>query len=82
MLYTPEIFKWNTIVDPFKKHSFPDLGIEINDGKFTSEVYDKRRDFNFEILGLPAFTSNIPAKLTYNVLCSQMLRYAKMCSDV
>ena len=69
-----------TNVDPFKNCSFLDLDIKISEGKFATKVYDKRRDFNFEILGLPAFSSNVPAKLAYSVLCSQMLRYARICS--
>ena len=65
---------------PHKSCSFLDLDVNISEDKFVTKVYDKRRDFNFEILGLPAFSSNIPSNLTYNVLCSQMCRYARICS--
>ena len=49
----------NTNNDPYRTCSFLDIDIKINDNKFLTKVYDKRRDFDFEILGLPAFASNI-----------------------
>ena len=56
-----------------------DISIEIVDGLFTHKIYDKRRDFNFEILGLPSFRSNIPVKMIYGVICSQFYRFATVC---
>ena len=69
-----------TNVDPYKKCSFLDMEINIVNGKFISKIYDKRRDFNFDILGLPAFGSNVPSKLAYGVLCAQFCRFALVCS--
>ena len=39
-IYPRDLEVLNTNVDPFKICSFLDLHIEINDGKFTSKVYD------------------------------------------
>ena len=69
----------NTNTDPHKKCSFLDISIEIVDGLFIHKIYDKRRDFNFDILGLPSFKSNIPVKLIYGVMCSQFCRFANVC---
>ena len=69
----------NTNTDPHKKCSFLDISIEIVDGLFIHKIYDKRRDFNFDILGLPSFRSNIPIKMLYGVMCSQFCRFAAVC---
>lgn len=69
----------NTNTAPHTKCSFLDLDIEIANGNFTHKIYDKRRDYNFEILGLPSTNSNIPNKSIYGVLCSQFCRYASNC---
>ena len=42
-------------------------------------MYDKRRDYNFDILGLPAFLSNIPNSMAYGIICSQFSRFANIC---
>ena len=51
----------------------------VNGNEFSTKVYDKRRDFNFDILGLPAFSSNIPSKMAFGIICSQFIRFAKIC---
>ena len=78
-IYPRELEISNTNCNPHKKCSFLDISIEIIDGKFVHKIYDKRRDFNFEILGLPSFKSNVPVKLIYGVLCSQFCRFASVC---
>ena len=58
------------------------MDIRIDDGRFVSRIYDKRRDFNFDILGLPSFNSNVPINMTYGVMCSQFCRFALVCQHV
>ena len=79
-MYPKELKILNTNLAPHKIASFLDTEIKIENGKFVSKVYDKRRDFNFEILGLPSFTSNVPGKMAYGVLCSQFCRFASICT--
>ena len=69
----------NTNNDPYRTCSFLDMEIKINNNKFLTTVYDKRRDYDFEILGLPAFLSNIPYNMTYGIICSQFSRFANIC---
>ena len=69
----------NTNADPHKECSFLDIDIKIINGSFVSKIYDKRRDFNFDILGLPSFTSNVPISMTYGVICAQFCRFALVC---
>ena len=65
--------------DNFKKGSFLDIEIEVNDNRFFTKVYDKRREFNFDILGLPSFISNIPVNMAYGIICSQFCRFTNIC---
>ena len=44
-----------------------DISISICGGKYVTEVYDKRDDFNFDIVTFPYMCSNIPSKPTYGV---------------
>ena len=78
-IYPRELQISNTNSEPHKKCSFLDISIEIVDGLFIHKIYDKRRDFNFDILGLPSFKSNIPVKMIYGVMCSQFCRFAYVC---
>ena len=78
-IYPNSLIVNNTNVDPFKKSSFLDMDIKVDNNKLLTNIYDKRRDFNFEILGLPAFLSNIPNNLTYGIISSQFTRFARVC---
>ena len=49
-------------------------------GKFVS-VYDKRDNFNFNIVNYPSMCSNIPARPTYGVDISQLIRINSMCDN-
>ena len=78
-IYPRELQITSTNQDPHKSCSFLDISIEIVNGEFVPKIYDKRRDFNFNILGLPSFNSNTPVKLIYSVMCSQFCRFALVC---
>ena len=69
----------NANTAPHNKGSFLDIDIEIINEGIKHKVYDKRRDYDFEILGLPSFNSNTPNNSTYGVLCSQLYRYSLIC---
>jgi len=59
-----------------------DISITIKNGTFLSKLYDKRRDFNFEISCFPSPTGNIPQHMCYNVFKNQIIRYATICSNI
>ena len=50
-------------------------------GKLTTRLYDKRDDFNFPIVNFPFLSSNIPSAPAYGVYVSQLIRYARTCSN-
>jgi hypothetical protein len=55
------------------------LKLDTN-GKITTQLYNKRDDFNFSIVNFPYLCSNIPASPAYGVYISQLIRYAQACS--
>jgi hypothetical protein len=62
--------------------SFLDLYLEFDDsGQISTKIYDKRDDFNFEIINFPNMCSNIPASPAYGVYISQLIRYARASSN-
>ena len=61
--------------------SYLDIRIGIVNGKYSTEVYDKRDDFNFNIVNFPFLCSNIPSGPAYGVYISQLVRIGRICSD-
>jgi hypothetical protein len=61
--------------------SYLDVLLKLDrNGKFSTQLYDKRDDFNFSIVNVPYLCSNIPASPAYGVYLSQLIRYARACS--
>ena len=52
-----------------------------NTGSFTTNVYSKQNDFNFDIIKFTHPSSNIPLVIGHNVFYGQILRYADLCSQ-
>ena len=42
-------------------------------------MFDKRDNFNFDIVNYPYMYSNIPTKPTYGVYISQLIRISRIC---
>ena len=59
--------------------SYLDVLITIENGKYTTAVYDKRDSFNFSIVNFPHLSSNIPSGPAYGVYISQLLRIGRIC---
>jgi hypothetical protein len=70
-----------TTSPPFKVAHYLDLNLEIVHGNIITSIYDKRRDFSFEIYNMPSFRSNIPKYIIDNVIKSQLNRYLQICSS-
>ena len=61
--------------------SYLDCCLYIDNRKLTTRLYDKRDDFNFPIVNFPFLSSNIPSAPAYGVYLSQLIRYARACSN-
>ena len=54
--------------------NFLDLHIKIENGIFTTRLFDKRDHFGFNITRLPYRDSNIPIRMFYSSIAAEMLR--------
>ena len=61
---------------------FLDLNLSITKGIVSSKIYDKRDDFNFEIVNSPFLDGDVPCFPSYGVCISQLIRFARVCSNV
>ena len=79
-IYPPELeIKETTESNCFT--SFLDLHLEFDPGgHLSTKIYDKRDDFNFQIINFPNLQSNIPTSPAYGVYISQLIRYARACT--
>ena len=57
--------------------TFLELDISIIDGIFVYKLYDKRDAFPFFIVRMPDLSGNLPEKIFYSAIGSEMLRIAR-----
>ena len=61
---------------------FLDLNLPITNGIVSSNIYDKRDDFNFEIVNFPFLDGDISHAPSFGVYISQLVHFARVCSNV
>ena len=61
---------------------FLDLHLSIVDGFVSYKIYDKRDDFDFEIVNFPFLDGDAPRAASYGVYISQLIRSARVSSHV
>ena len=61
---------------------FLDLNLSITNGIVSSKIYDKRDDFDFEIVNFPFLDGDVPRSPSYSVYISQLICFARVCSNV
>ena len=54
--------------------SFLDLHLSISNGFVSSKIYDKRDDFDFDIVNFPFLDGDVPRSTSYGVYISQLIR--------
>ena len=62
--------------------SFLDLHLSISDGFVQTKIYDKRDDFDFDIVNFPFLDGDIPRFTSYGVYISQLILFARVSSHV
>ena len=78
----PDELEIKDTTDSLNSAAYLDLYLEHdNKGNLCTKLYDKRDDFNFPIVNFPILSSNIPASPAYGVYVSQLIRYARACSN-
>ena len=62
--------------------AFLDLHLSISNDIVSTKIYDKRDDFDFEIVGFPFLDGDVPRSTSYGVYISQLIRFARASSYV
>ena len=56
--------------------------MSITNSIVSSKIYDKRYDFNFEIVNFPFHDGDVPRSPSYGVNICQLISLAIVCSNV
>ena len=59
-----------------------DLHLYISNGFVSSKIYDKRDDFDFDIVNFPFLDGDVPHSTSYGVYISQLIQFARVSSHV
>ena len=61
---------------------FLDLHLSISNGFVKTKNFDKRNDFDFDIVNFPFLDGDVPRSTSYGVYISQLIRFAQVSSHV
>ena len=59
-----------------------DLNPCISNGAVSTKIYDKRDDFDFDIVNFPYLDGDVPRRTSYGVYISQLIRFAIASSNL
>ena len=62
--------------------TFLDLHLSISNDIVSTNIYDKRDDFDFEIVNFQFLDSDVPRSTSYGVYISRLIRFARASSYV
>ena len=57
---------------------FLDFHLPISNGFVSSKIYDKRDNFDFDIVNFPIMDGDVPRRPSYGVYISQLIRFARV----
>ena len=80
-IYPPEL-QLNKATTSDTEAPILDLHISISNGFLSSKIYDKRDDFDFDIVNFPFLDGDVPRRPSYGIYISQLIRFARVCSHV
>ena len=58
------------------------MHLSISNDIFSTKIYDKRDDFDFEIVNFPVLDGDVPRSTSYGVYISQLICFARASSYV
>ena len=58
------------------------LHLSISNGFVSSKIYDKRDEFDFDIVNFPFLDGDVPRRPSYVIYISQLIRFDRVCSHV
>ena len=62
--------------------AFLDLHLSFSNDIVSTKIYDKRDDFDFEIVNFPFLDGDVPRSTSYGVYISQLIHFARASSYV
>ena len=62
--------------------AFLDLNLSIRNDIVSTKIYDKRDDFNFDIVNFSFLDGDVPQRPSYGVYVSQLIPFARSSSHV
>ena len=80
-IYPPEL-QLNKANTADTEAPFLGLHLSISNGFVSSKIYDKRDDFDFDIVNFPFLDGDVPCSTSYGVYISQLIRFARVSSHV
>ena len=72
------MIKWSNDQDTHV--DYLDIKIVSQNNSLSFSVYDKRDNFNFEVVNFPFLDSCVPRKPALGTFYGQLIRYARICS--
>ena len=73
---------WKPVYTSDTEAAFLDLHLSISNDIVSTKIYDKRDDFDFEIVNFPFLDGEVPRSSSYGVYISQPIRFARAPSYV
>ena len=81
LIYPPEL-QLNKTNASDTEAPFLDLHLSISYGFVSSRIYDKRDDFDFDIVNFPFLDGDVVRSTSHGVYISQLIRFARVSSHV
>ena len=78
----PSELQLNKAITSDTEALFLDYRLSISNGLVSSKIYNKRDDFDFDIVNFPFLDGDVPRRPSYAVYISQLIRFARVCSHV
>ena len=78
----PSELQFNKVNTFDTESAFLDLHLSISNDIVSTKIYDKRGDFDFEIVNFPFLDGDVPRSTSYGVYLSQLIRFARASSYV
>ena len=80
-IYPPEV-QLNEANISDTEAPFLDLHLSVTNGFVSSQIYDKRDDFDFDVVNFPFLDGDVPRRASYGVYITQLRRFATVCNHV
>ena len=78
----PSVLQLNKANTSDTEAAFLDLHLSISNDIVSTKIYDKRDDYNYEIVNFQFLDGGVPRSTSYGVYISQLIRFARASSHV